>query len=109
MRFGNSKSFETVTASSSQFAIAINFFLFSRQRFWRSLFKVFLSWITNLVSLFFALSFCFLSLFPARFFASVSLCFRFRNVAFDTCLKLHLSGRKHLCLTYLFSITCISI
>jgi hypothetical protein len=42
MRFGNSKSFETVTASSSQFAIAINFFLFSRQRFWRSLFKVFL-------------------------------------------------------------------
>jgi hypothetical protein len=56
-----------------------------------------------LVSLFFALSFCFLSLFPVRFFASVSLCFRFRNVAFDTCLKLHLSGRKHLCLTYLFS------
>jgi hypothetical protein len=26
MRFGNSKSFETVTASSSQFAVAINFF-----------------------------------------------------------------------------------
>jgi hypothetical protein len=43
--------------------------------------------------------------------ASVSLCFRFRNVAYDTCLKLHvyLSGRKQLCLTYLFSITCISI
>jgi hypothetical protein len=34
------------------------------------------------VSLFFALSVCFLSLFPARFFASVSLCFPFRNVTF---------------------------